>query len=212
MPRESKWTCDRHSFLWCIKYFGFLSGVVFLVRNQIFGTTCLSHLQGFEVNKESFLDHLETLKMGQTSCPKRWFLVSLETLKMGQTRCPETLVPGSPRDPEDGTDTLSRNVGSWFTSRPWRWNRQVVPKRWFQTKKTTSGKNPKDFTQRYDGLQSHMHFSLDSLRLWLLFHSVLTFQAVSSNRSRSRSCSLTPHVPPKHYTPSSSCKVWTTVD
>jgi hypothetical protein len=34
----------------------------FLVRNQRFGTTCLSHLQGLEVN--------ETLKMGQTSTPE----------------------------------------------------------------------------------------------------------------------------------------------
>jgi hypothetical protein len=52
----------------------------FLVRNERFGTTCLSHLQG--------LVHLETLKMGQTSSPE----TLVETLKMGQTSSPETLV------------------------------------------------------------------------------------------------------------------------
>jgi hypothetical protein len=37
----------------------------FLVRNQRFGTTCLSHIQG-----RSFLVQLETLKMDQTSNPE----------------------------------------------------------------------------------------------------------------------------------------------
>jgi hypothetical protein len=49
----------------------------FFVRNQRVGTTCMSHLQGLEVN--------DTLKMGQTRSPE------MLTLKIGQTSSPETL-------------------------------------------------------------------------------------------------------------------------
>jgi hypothetical protein len=46
----------------------------FLVRNQRFGTTCLSHLQGLEVN--------ETLKIGQTSSTET--LVSYQKMTPGK--------------------------------------------------------------------------------------------------------------------------------
>ena len=43
----------------------------FLVKkNQRFGTTRLSHLQGLEVIQENFIDYLEALRMGQTSSPE----------------------------------------------------------------------------------------------------------------------------------------------
>ena len=39
-----------------IMSFGFLPGIVFWVRNQRFGTICLSHLQGLKVNQERTSD------------------------------------------------------------------------------------------------------------------------------------------------------------
>jgi hypothetical protein len=48
---------------------------------------------------------------------------------------------------------------SCITSRPLRWEREVVPKRWFSYRKlTTHGTNPKPFKQHYNpggSLQSH---------------------------------------------------------
>jgi phenylpropionate dioxygenase-like ring-hydroxylating dioxygenase large terminal subunit len=41
---------------------------------------------------------------------------------------------------------------SWHTFylRPWRRDKQVIPKRWSYTKKLTPGNNPKTFKQHYD--------------------------------------------------------------
>ena len=63
----------------------------FFVRNQRVETTCMSHLQGLEVNDTLKMGQTRspetlTLKMGQTSSPETF------SLKMGQTSSPETLV------------------------------------------------------------------------------------------------------------------------
>lgn len=45
----------------------------FMVRDQRFGTTCLSHLQRLEViqKRNLLLDYLQTLKMGKTGGPEK---------------------------------------------------------------------------------------------------------------------------------------------
>jgi hypothetical protein len=42
----------------------------FVVRNQRFATTCLSHLQGLWLIQKKGLDELDTLRMGQKSSPE----------------------------------------------------------------------------------------------------------------------------------------------
>ena len=54
--------------LYRVKAFEFLVGVIIvMVSNQIFGSTCLSHLQGLKIIQENpflLLDYLHFLKMG----------------------------------------------------------------------------------------------------------------------------------------------------
>jgi hypothetical protein len=64
--------------------------------------------------------------------PKRRYWTSWP-LKMGPIRCPETSVFLDILTLEDGTDTLSRNVGILWLLDPWRWDRYVVPKRRYWT-------------------------------------------------------------------------------
>jgi hypothetical protein len=90
------------------------------------GTVTLSR------NVSTLLRLLDPWRWDRYVVPKRryssWTPLSL---KMGPIRCPETSVLFlDSLILEDGTDTLSRNVGTVLgLLYPWRWDRYVVPKR-----------------------------------------------------------------------------------
>ena len=63
----------------------------FLARNQRFGTTCLSHLQG-ERFGTTCLSHLQGQRFGTSCLSHLQGIVHLETLKMGHTSSLYTLV------------------------------------------------------------------------------------------------------------------------
>jgi len=76
---------------------------------------------------------LDPWKWDRYVVPKRRWESTAWPLKMGPIACSETSVRNYCLTLEDGTLSLSRNVGKKLLLDPWRWGRYVVPKRRWDT-------------------------------------------------------------------------------